>query len=484
MNSVDTPTRFVTAGPFTASFTALTGVPLVKPGDDLAVITLEALSASDEMLRDGDILVIAQKIVSKAQGRIVQLASVEPSPQALTLACEVNKDPRLVELILRESTEVVRYRRDVLVVAHRLGFVMANAGIDQSNIEHGAKDDMALLLPENPDASCAQLREALKAATGADVAVIINDSHGRAFRNGTVGVAIGASGLTTLADLRGKPDLFHRRLQSTEVGVADEIASAASLFMGQAGEGRPIVLARGLPVPRGDGTAAELVRAKELDLFRIQPAASPPPSPFEQVASRLLRDRRSVRRYSPQPVPDIVIEELIYAATCAPSAHNRQPWRFALLKDTVARRQLAYAMGEQLRADRTRDGDPLKVIANDVARSTARITGAPLGVVVCLTMEDMDAYPDERRMAAEHQMAVQGAAMAMQNMLLAAHAAGLGASVMCAPLFCPDTVRCALELPPQWEPQALVTLGYPAAEGKPFRRRPLPDVVRIVEAKP
>lgn len=183
-------------------------------------------------------------------------------------------------------------------------------------------------------------------------------------------------------------------------------------------------------------------------------------------------------------MPDVVIEELLYAATCAPSAHNRQPWRFALLKDAAARRQLAYAMGERLRADRTRDGDPPEVIAEDVARSIARITGAPLGIVVCLTMEDMDTYSDEQRMAAEHQMAVQGAAMAIQNMLLAAHAAGLGAGVMCAPLFCPDTVRVALDLPPQWGPQALVTLGYPAAEGKPFRRRPLADVVRIVEAKP
>jgi coenzyme F420-0:L-glutamate ligase/coenzyme F420-1:gamma-L-glutamate ligase len=140
-------------------------------------------------------------------------------------------------------------------------------------------------------------------------------------------------------------------------------------------------------------------------------------------------------------------------------------------------------MGARLAADRTRDGDAPAAIAADVNRSIARVTGAPLAVLVCLTTEDMDAYPDKRRMAAEHQMAVQSTAMAMQNMLLAAYVAGLGASVMCAPLFCPDTVSVALDLPSQWEPQALVTLGYPAAEGKPFRRRPLADVVRIVEAK-
>lgn len=484
MSTLEAPTRFVVAEPVTARFTALADVPLVEVGDDLAAIVLAALEASDEELRDGDILVIAQKIVSKVEGRLVRLASVHPSPEAQTLAREVNKDPRLVELILRESTEVVRHRRDVLVVAHRLGFIMANAGIDFSNVEQGAGDDTALLLPADPDASCAQLRAVLREKTGADIGVIINDSHGRAFRNGTVGVAIGVSGLAALADLRGRPDLFCRWLQSTEVGIADEISAAASLLMGQANEGRPIVLARGLSVPRREGTAIELVRAKELDLFRAQAAGVKALSPLEATTNALFRARRSIRRYEARPVPDAVLEQVLFAATCAPSAHNRQPWRFALLKDAETKQRLAHAMGERLSADRTRDGDPPAAIAEDVKRSTARITGAPLGIVVCLTMEDMDVYPDKRRMAAEHQMAVQSTAMAMQNMLLAAHVAGVGASVMCAPLFCPDMVRVALDLPSQWEPQGLVTLGYPAAEGKPFRRRLLADVVCIVEAKP
>jgi coenzyme F420-0:L-glutamate ligase/coenzyme F420-1:gamma-L-glutamate ligase len=270
---IEPPRRFAATEPVTARFIALAGVPLVEPGDDLAGVVLGALAASREELRDGDVLVIAQKIVSKAQGRLVRLDSVEPSPEARALALEVDKDPRLVELILRESTEVVRHRRDVLIVAHRLGLVMANAGIDMSNVQHEAADDTALLLPEDPDAACAALRSALKAATGADVAVIINDSHGRAFRNGTVGVAIGASGLAALSDQRGRRDLFGRRLQITEVGIADEIAAAASLLMGQADEGRPIVLARGLPLARAEGNAAQLIRAKAMDLFR---APSPP----------------------------------------------------------------------------------------------------------------------------------------------------------------------------------------------------------------
>ena len=179
-----------------------------------------------------------------------------------------------------------------------------------------------------------------------------------------------------------------------------------------------------------------------------------------------------------------MLERLLYAAICAPSAHNRQPWRFVVLKHAGAKERLAHAMGDRLRADRTADGDALDAIDADVACSFSRITGAPLAVLVCLTVEAMDSYPDERRNAVEHQMAVQSTAMAVQNMQLAAHVEGLGASVMCAPLFCPDTVRAACDLPAHWEPQALVTIGYPANIGKPFTRRPLKEVVRILEEKP
>ena len=252
----------------TVIFRALAGIPLVKPGDDLAAIILTAMRNAAEKLRDGDVLVIAQKIVSKAQNRFVHLKTVTPSPRAEELARKAHKDPRLVELILQEFTEVIRCQKDLLIVAHKLGFIMANAGIDQSNIDHGTEGGVVLLLPENPDDTCRQLREALRLRSGADVAVLINDSHGRAFRSGTVGVAIGVSGLPALLDLRGAPDLYQRQLQSTEVALADEIAAAASLLMGQANEGRPIIFGRGIPRPRGDGAAVDLVRPKELDLFR------------------------------------------------------------------------------------------------------------------------------------------------------------------------------------------------------------------------
>ena len=245
---------------------ALSGIPLVRPGDDIAGLIASGLAASGLALRRGDIVVIAQKIVSKAEGRIVDLREVTPSKRARELAAEADKDPRLVELILRESTEVVRHRKGVLVVAHRSGIVLANAGIDTSNV--AGDDHRVLLLPEDCNRSCRDIRAGLAALTGVEAGVLIIDSLGRAWRNGTVGVALGAAGLPALLDLRGKPDLFGRELRSTEVGIADEIAAAASMLMGQAGEGTPVVLMRGLTLPATDGSAADLIRARELDLFR------------------------------------------------------------------------------------------------------------------------------------------------------------------------------------------------------------------------
>lgn len=243
---------------------ALEGLPLVQPGDDLPQMILAALHDMDLALRAGDVLVLAQKIVSKAENRLVELTDVEPSPRALELAEETAKDARLVEVILRESRTVVRTRKDTLIVEHRLGYILANAGVDASNV---GDEGRVLLLPEDPDASCAALRTALRAATGCDVAVVINDSWGRAWRMGTLGTALGVAGIPAVADLRGVPDLFGRKLRSTEVAVADELAAAASLLMGQAGEGHPVVLARGFPYS-GEGRGSDLIRPKNLDLFR------------------------------------------------------------------------------------------------------------------------------------------------------------------------------------------------------------------------
>jgi coenzyme F420-0:L-glutamate ligase / coenzyme F420-1:gamma-L-glutamate ligase len=245
--------------------TALEGIPLIQPGDDLARLIDEALRAAQVRLADGDILVLAQKIVSKAEGRYVELGQIEPSDRAKQLAQVTHKDARLVEVILRESRGVVRARQDVLIVEHRLGYILANAGVDASNV---GDEGRVLLLPEDPEASCVRLREYFKRSQAVDVGVLVNDSWGRAWRMGTVGSALGVAGVPAVEDLRGRSDLFGRKLRSTEVAVADELAAAASLIMGQAGEGHPVVHARGLPYPLRVSSARELLRPESMDLFR------------------------------------------------------------------------------------------------------------------------------------------------------------------------------------------------------------------------
>lgn len=246
----------------------VTGLPEVNAGDDLAALLLRALAAADLQLEPGDVLVLAQKIVSKAEGRLVRLADVTPGSEAERVAAETGKEPRLVELILSESEAISRMRRGVLIVRHRLGFTSANAGIDRSNVPQEGEELSVLLLPVDPDGTAAALRATFREQTGIDLAIIISDSHGRPFRLGTVGVAIGAAGFPALWDRRGEPDRQGYRLQHTEVALADEIAAAASMLMGQADEGVPAVLVRGLRLPPGDGRAQDLNRPAELDLYR------------------------------------------------------------------------------------------------------------------------------------------------------------------------------------------------------------------------
>ena len=244
----------------------LAGIPLIQPGDDLAQLLGEAIARSGGP-RDRDVLVVAQKIVSKAEGRYVDLDRVTPSPRAITIAQQCEKDPRLIEVILSESSEVVRLRPGLIITRHHLGFVSANAGVDRSNVAPEGIDRV-LLLPIDPDRSAAHLRSALRDRYGIDLAVIIADSHGRPHRLGTVGVAIGLSGLPGVEDWRGRKDLFGYTLQHTEVGVADQIASAATLLLGQAAESIPAVIVRGAPFEPRAGSAHEINRPPEMDLFR------------------------------------------------------------------------------------------------------------------------------------------------------------------------------------------------------------------------
>ncbi|MDZ4764623.1 MAG: coenzyme F420-0:L-glutamate ligase [Chloroflexota bacterium] len=245
---------------------ALPGIPIVKDGDDLARLIFDALERAAVSLQAGDVLVVTSKIVSKAEGRTIRLSDVQPSADALKWAAQTGKDPRVVELVLRESTSVSRAAPNVLVVQHRLGFVSANGGIDQSNVD--GTDERVLLLPLDPDASAAALRARLGAVTGIEVGVILCDSHGRPFRFGNVGVAIGVAGMPALIDLRGQTDLFGRVLKISIQGYADMVASAACLLTGEGGEGLPVVLVRGLNFPAQAGQAADIYRPPEQDLYR------------------------------------------------------------------------------------------------------------------------------------------------------------------------------------------------------------------------
>ena len=273
------------------TITPLPNIPLIETGDNLAEIMLQNTGFP---LRDSDIFVLAQKIVSKAEGRLVNLADVEPSARAFELATATQKDARVVELILQESNEIVRTRPGLIVVEHKNGFICANAGIDHSNIhphpnlpprgegtgspphrggdvrrtEGGLDDEYALLLPKDADRSARKLRDAIESATGKKIGVLIIDSHGRAWRNGIVGITIGMAGVPGVVDKRGDIDLFGREMRITQIGAADELAAAASLMMGQTNEGKPIVHVRGFPYPLRESNLAELIRPKEQDLFR------------------------------------------------------------------------------------------------------------------------------------------------------------------------------------------------------------------------
>lgn len=247
---------------------ALPGIPAIAEGDDLASILGDALERTGMQPMAGDVLVVTHKIVSKAEGRSVDLADVVPSAKARALAEETGKSPAICEMILRESNEILRKREGLIIAEHRLGMVMANAGIDRSNVAGKDGDERVLLLPENPDASATRLADALSARFAASLAVVISDSVGRAWRRGVVGLAIGASRLPALLDLRGRQDLDGRPLQVTEVGLADQIASAAELLMGEADEAQPAVILRGLAWDGQARPASDLQRSRETDLFR------------------------------------------------------------------------------------------------------------------------------------------------------------------------------------------------------------------------
>jgi coenzyme F420-0:L-glutamate ligase/coenzyme F420-1:gamma-L-glutamate ligase len=245
---------------------SLVGIPLIQPGDNLAQLILDSLRAADLPLAEGDVLVITSKIVSKAEGRRLDLRTITPSPRAVEIAQKTDKDPRLIEVALGEAAGISRMNKGVFITRHKLGFVSANAGIDHSNVGPDG-EEWVLLLPVDPDGTAVKIRAELQRATGVAPGIVITDTHGRPHRLGNIGVAVGAAGIPALLDLRGRPDLFGRKLQYTDIGLADEIAAAADLLSGQANEGLPVTLVRGLHLSPADGHASDLIRPANIDLY-------------------------------------------------------------------------------------------------------------------------------------------------------------------------------------------------------------------------
>ncbi|HEV8564872.1 MAG TPA: coenzyme F420-0:L-glutamate ligase [Actinomycetota bacterium] len=421
------------------------GLPEVRPGDDLASLLVGPLGALDP--RDGDVLAVTQKIVSKAEGRVVAGGD-------------------RAEWIERETERVVARRGDLVITETRHGFVCANAGVDASNVEGGS----LTLLPEDADESAERLRAALGNRLGLGrFAVVITDTFGRPWRQGLVNVAIGCAGLPALVDLRGLPDHHGRALEATIVALADEVAAASGLVMAKAGR-VPAALVRGLPaeaVAAPPAPARSLVRPAEEDLFRESPLQA-------------LHARRTIRSFAEGEVPRDALEEAVMAACTAPAPHHTRPWRFSVLTGEPARRALLAALAEAWRTDLRRDGTPEEVILRRIARSDAVLGMAPVLIVPWIRFRGAHPYADAERAHAEREMFLLAGGAAIQNLLLALHARGLASCWISSTLFCQEETRAVLGIDDEWFALGTVAAGL-MPEGGAVRPRPpldLADVLR------
>lgn len=399
----------------------VTGLPEVRPGDDLAAL----LDGVD--LRDGDVVVVTSKVVSKAEGRLVAAAD-EDARQALVDA---------------ESVREVARRGPTRIVETRHGFVLASAGVDASNVERG----VIALLPVDPDASAARLRDGIKQRHGVNVAVVVSDTFGRPWRRGLTDVAIGVAGLGALRDFVGRSDEYGNELAMTQVAEADEIAAAAELVMGKL-DGVPVAVVRGLTPPPDDGLGVRaMVRPPGEDMFRYG-------------SDEVVTARRTVRAFTGEPVDRALVERAVAVAVTAPAPHHTTPWRFVVVEKL--RTQLLDAMGAAWRADLTADGLAPDRIEARLARSDALLGTAPCLVVPCLVMDGAHDYPDERRQQAEREMFLVSMGAGVENFLVALSNAGLGACWVSSTLFCPEAVREVLGLPETWDPMGAIAIGRPA----------------------
>ncbi|MFF7704456.1 coenzyme F420-0:L-glutamate ligase [Streptomyces lydicus] len=428
----------------------LPGIPEVRPGDDLVKLIAAAATADGPPgLADGDVLLVTSKIVSKAEGRVVEATDREAA-------------------IDRETVRVVARRGTLRIVENRQGLVMAAAGVDASNTPQGT----VLLLPEDPDASARALRAGLRAALGVDVGVVISDTFGRPWRNGLTDVAIGAAGVRVLDDLRGGTDAYGNPLGATVVATADELAAAGDLVKGKAA-GLPVAVVRGLGhvvEAAGDGDGARaMVRGAADDMFRLGTS---------EAVREAVTLRRTVRSFTGEPVDPGAVRRAVAAALTAPAPHHTTPWRFVLLESAESRTRLLDAMRDAWIADLRSDGKSEESVAKRVRRGEV-LRQAPYLAVPCLVTDGAHTYPDARRNAAEREMFVVAHGAGIQNFLVALAGERLGSAWVSSTMFCRDVVRDVLGLPGDWEPMGAVAIGHPAEAPKERPPRPADDFVVV-----
>ncbi|NSC22061.1 coenzyme F420-0:L-glutamate ligase [Streptomyces albus subsp. chlorinus] len=421
------------------------GIPEVRPGDDLVRLVVDAAAEGGRGLADGDVLIVTSKIVSKAEGRVVEAEDREAAIDA-------------------ETVRVVARRGPARIVESRHGFVMAAAGVDASNTPKGT----VLLLPEDPDAAARRIRDGVREALGVTVGVVVTDTFGRPWREGQTDVAIGAAGVRVLEDLRGSVDMHGNPLGVTVTAVGDELAAAGELVKGKA-SGLPVAVVRGLgrhvlsgPEEDGEGgrsSARALVRDAADDMFRLGTS---------EAVREAVTLRRTVREFTPDPVDGQAVRRAVAAAVTAPAPHHTTPWRFVLLESEESRLRLLDAMRDAWIADLRADGKSEESIAKRIRRGDV-LRDAPCLAVPCLVMDGSHTYPDARRNAAEREMFVVATGAGIQNFLVALAGERLGSAWISSTMFCRDVVRDVLDLPAHWDPMGAVAIGRPAA---PPRQRP------------